>query len=126
MKVSEVLIEARALIEDERSWTQGAYYRDAEGVDFADYRGSTPLMPTQYCSAGAVRWAAGCDSPTEVDSKTLLAAYKLLKRSARDTGRLSAGSWETVVAYNDAATHEQVLAVFDAAIAAAGTSEQGG
>ena len=132
MKVSEALVEARALIEDEQSWTQGTDWRDAEGGEIypsgwlalARDDGPAPGRPCQFCATGAVRWVclkAEEREPTQTAS-TYTKALMLLNRTAgrltNEHGRVS------MAAYNDSASHADVLLAFDLAIATARIDEQ--
>jgi hypothetical protein len=49
MKPSDILIEARALIDQPQNWTQYVYMRDKEGVETKDY-----AQASSYCGLGAI------------------------------------------------------------------------
>lgn len=56
--VAEVLEAAASLIEPEGAWTQGAYYRDANGREiYADRREAAC-----FCALGAIRIAGDYDA----------------------------------------------------------------
>ena len=132
MKVSEALVEARALIEDERNWTQGTDWRDIEGgeiyplgwLELARDVGPAPDPPCQFCATGAVRWVcleAEEREPTRTVN-TCTKALMLLNRTAR---RLTYGhGYLPMAAYNDGHDHTDVLLAFDLAIATARIDEQ--
>lgn len=97
---AQVLQEARALIE--AGWCQGPFYRLEQGAE-------------QYCAIGAVRRVVGTDYETfgYVRHDPAEAALSLVAR------RISHGTFCCAIAYNDARgrTKEQVLALFDRALA---------
>jgi hypothetical protein len=88
-----LLGEARQLIAARQHWTRGIY-RTLSG---------------KYCAVGALQ-AAG---QILHDAAAQKAAHELLKAVARNRG------FPTAETMNDRSTHEQVLAAFDEAIAAA-------
>lgn len=90
-----LLREARALIEAEEAWTQGAY-RALDG---------------KRCAVGAVRAAARKAGWRGFRAKG--EAHTLLLAAAKERG------FGGVELMNDRSTHVQVLAAFDAAIARA-------
>lgn len=104
MTTSQILREARKLIEKPENWTQGAYARDKDGneVDVCDDAACC------FCSMGAVALAAGGQQ------NGALARMELTKFTL-------AG----VAAFNDVYSHAEVLSLFSKAIAAAEASEAG-
>lgn len=102
---------ARKLIEEPKGWTQGQFARDSEGF---------PMLPHSpiavcFCSIGATLRATMGHTPrsaaTPGQRQRHIGALDLLR------GFLPAHS--DIVTFNDTHTHEEVLAVFDKAIAAA-------
>ena len=91
--IVQLLTDARALIEDERSWVQHDYEtRDG-----------------RYCAVGALRYAARFMHPPE----PLIAASRLLLAVARERG------FSKIEKLNDRSSQERVLSAFDEAIARA-------
>lgn len=102
-RVKALLIRARKRINDPEHWTQGANARDKEGR--VAWRGDSSA--TCWCAYGAVT--------TETRHISNVVARMRLVGLA-----LIALRWQgDVMIYNDTHTHEQVLAVFDEAIALA-------
>ncbi len=100
MTLREVLVEARRILENV-GWCQGTYARDENSVAIlTDDPGAC-----QFCVMGALYFASD-DSDVEEEARALL-------------NTVVEGS---IVAYNDAPgrTKEEVLAVFDLAIARCG------
>jgi hypothetical protein len=91
---ARLLAAARALIENEQNWVQGAYY--------------TP--DRKRCAVGALRAATQADWH---GSGTKMEAHALLLAVASERG------FDKVETMNDNSTHAEVLAAFDAAIARA-------
>ena len=94
MPAARLLIAARALIENEQAWVQGAYY--------------TP--DRKRCAVGALRAATQADwhgSGTKMEAHALLLAVA------------SARGFDKVETMNDNSTHAEVLSAFDEAIARA-------
>ena len=132
MKVSELLTRARALIEDERSWTQGAEWRDAQGGEIdpwawqrlANDGGPQPNPPCQFSAAGAVRWVSLEAREQEPGStrvtyfQALMMLNKMARRMTNEHGRVN------IAHYNDASGHADVLMAFGFAIATARIDEQ--
>jgi hypothetical protein len=89
----QLLVTARALIEDERNWIQHDYEtRDG-----------------RYCAVGALRYAARFMGPPG----PLLAASKIMLGVARERG------FSKIEKMNDRSSHTRVLSAFDEAIARA-------
>jgi hypothetical protein len=96
MTPREILIAARALIADLKSWTQGAYQRDAKG------RMCKPENAVCWCSEAAIlRSGRGFPAPTWAAADILQSVVGGL-----------------IFDWNDAPdrTHAEVLAAFDRAI----------
>ena len=98
MKTSELLIAAKAKIANPVNWIQGLYAADAK----RERTSPTSVEAVCFCSMGAVY---------SVES------MKSLRRIAEIA--LDNFANDDIVGYNDAHTHEQVMAVWDKAIAAA-------
>lgn len=111
MNTKEILIEARNIISDEKNWTQGAEAREQNGDPVS------PRCPWAvcFCSIGAVHRAA-----IKIVNNGF-GVYSL------DTSRLRTGAvgalakelkcYTHIDQFNDASTHQEVLALFDRAIA---------
>lgn len=95
MTTREILVKARALIEDPERWTQGAWARDAWGNKTLDSRDNA----VAFCVAGAMCRVSG----------------DMVPRDAWAAFELAAG--DGISRFNDAQTHADVLAVLDKAIA---------
>ena len=103
MDTVRILKEARALISDEKNWTQDSFARNSAGekVEPANERAVC------FCAIGALAKAA-CLAP-ELD----LPAENFIQDEAYMLG------WINVPEFNDNHTHSEVLALFDRAIARA-------
>lgn len=101
MKVSKVLIAARAVIADPKNWTKGSFAKDANGHK----RYAIAPEAVCWCALGAVMRVGAND--------VLFGAACYWLDGA-------AGTW--MGGYNDAHTHAEVLEVFDRAIASAEAS----
>lgn len=97
----ELLTHARKLIADEKSWTKGTLARDAFGQEIS----ADDPKACKFCAVGAIERAT-CD----LDAVGQLYAVRVL----RDTLGLTTNipEWND----DDARTHAEVLAGFDAAI----------
>jgi hypothetical protein len=104
MKPSELLIAAKALIEDPKHWTTGALARDKDG-NVTSSQGEEAVC---FCSWGAFNKIEQATN----DERAAEAASEYLRLAVPDGSRMPA-------VYNDSHTHEQVMAMWDAAIAAA-------
>ena len=101
MKESERLIAAKALIADERNWTQEVYARNAAMKEVS------PLDPTAtcFCSLGALRKVSGWAHDDSLPGKYFAqSAVYLLKLDGY------------IDLFNDNNTHEAVMEMFDLAI----------
>ena len=110
MRTSEVLRQARKLIEKPESWTQRVRARDANGFE------TGALAPTAaaWCSDGALG-AVCCRDEQKTWFEDMRTAQTHLDRAA--------GS-QNFVEFNDTHTHAEVLDLFDQAIAAAEQEEK--
>lgn len=98
--------KARALIEDPKNWTQGAYATDKDGVALDQPLDDEAVC---FCMIGAIRRAEG--SPLEeVTRQNVRLLWAALDNMAN--GEALAYSHE----YNDTHTHAEVLAFLDSAI----------
>lgn len=103
MDTVQILKEARALIADEKNWTQDSFARNSAGetTEPADDEAVC------YCAIGALakvaRLSPECNLPAE----------NLVEEEALMLG------WINVPEFNDNHTHAEVLALFDRAIARA-------
>lgn len=112
----EILEKGRDRIADPARWFKGAFadrsHRPAvpDDVLFADCR---------VCAWGAINWAA-CGDPydTGLNGAAASEAYNLLGGAIRSREGTKAGRFVSVPGFNDrpTTTHEDILAVFDAAI----------
>lgn len=104
MKPSEILIAARAKIEDPENWIQGVEARAEDGTHVVPW--STDAVC--WCAIGSIRSVVGRCAPY------WLARGYLDKTTTGDTAE-----------YNDATgrTHAEILAAFDRAIALADADE---
>lgn len=98
--VVQILKDARALIADEKNWTQGALARGPSG-GVVSYKSSVAVC---FCSIGAIeRIAKKSTKALQVVEKF----YRILP------------SGDGLADFNDSHTHAEVLALFDRAIARA-------
>jgi hypothetical protein len=95
----DILVAARALIEQPKAWTQGEYARDKKGNRVP----LTSRQATCWCAMGATGRAQAGNIPAGV--------------RARDRLRAAIGD-RSIPGWNDAPerTHAEVLAAFDRAI----------
>ena len=111
-----VLIEARKLIEDPEHWLQGQYAATDK---------SLPVHPkdekaVRFCSVGAVVHLLPPDTLPEAEVRQHSVAVRTLdpvwftREKAR---RVLLHGDRCIAQYNDTHTHEEVLAVWDLAIA---------
>jgi len=103
MTTAEYLREMRKLIEKPENWCQGEYARDANGNRVHDGSGAA----TRWCALGSY-WKVRYSHP-EFETTPL----NLLAKAATQRGV------QGVADFNDSHTHEEVLALFDEAIAEA-------
>lgn len=101
MKTSEVLKAAKARIATPETWTQDVFAKDNEGCEIMGYS----RFAVCFCSIGAIQ---------AVTSK------------GRDFGAeyyLNRQTYGNIAKFNDSHTHEEVMAAWDRAIAAAEADE---
>jgi hypothetical protein len=112
MTTAEILSQARDLISEPACWNQGCAARDAngreieapdDGVEAAQHEDAV-----MWCAGGAIMWVAGDD----------YASAQYLFERANEIQSVRIGPW------NDRATHADVLAAFDRAIAVASAEDQ--
>lgn len=101
----QILKEARELLSDEKRWTRGAGARDANGV-VTDILGSDAQC---WCAAGALRKVVGRCPDVDDNDNEFIGAREALRRQQKN---------EFVSMFNDRSSHAEVVALFDAAIAA--------
>jgi len=94
MKVSELLKQAKSLIEDEEHWCCGVFARDKSG---------NPCTPR---SQKAVAWC----STGALQNKSFSEVYAEARLLLRKHMGMS------VIQFNDSHTHEEVIKAWDAAI----------
>lgn len=113
MNLSDFMIGAKALIEDESSWTTRWFARDADGVAVR----SMDDKAVCFCSLGAIErfagWELGCDP---------LINGRNLTQDAQELLTTVMGGL-LVEEYNDAHTHKEVMAMWDEAIEVAKQAE---
>lgn len=99
MDSQTVLVKAREIIADPSHWHQ----RTSAKNELGNHTSAVSPDAVSWCAYGALQRAAGSlDSPL-----TALAALKLRRHT---------GMYATIVSFNDASTHEEVLELFDKAI----------
>jgi len=96
MTPAEILIAARALIAEEKSWCQGALARNAAGVATTPYRPGA----VAFCSVSAIDLIGGL-------TESVHDAYAALALFCDDRPTV----------FNDSHTHAEVLDAYDKAIA---------
>lgn len=104
MNTVQILKDARALIADEKNWTQDSFARDSGGL---------PIDPTNddavcFCAIGALARAVGSNPDGELPAENFLVS-EMLEWDARDS----------IPDFNDNHTHADILSLFDRAIARA-------
>jgi hypothetical protein len=96
----EALEAARKLIEDEDHWNKGEYAVDGDGMRV----GPTSYRAYSYCAIGAL-----CAATKKGARRVYFhPAYQALEKALP----------QEIADFNDSHTHAEVLAAFDAAIAA--------
>lgn len=99
MNTLEVLKAGRKLISDPRKWTQDTYARDSDGLCVS----GEDAAAVCFCSIGAVQHVTGKCHNIETEKVCEI---------------LSEAAGMHIAYYNDKHSHEDVLAVWDRAIAA--------
>lgn len=111
MKISETLIQARALIEDEAHWTQGFYAQITKAPFVVDVQcGVLNRQASCYCSLGAVTKVAYTKGKPGEDFNLSMKGREYLHKAARRKGFIS------MIELNDTGIHADVLKAFDLAI----------
>lgn len=100
---------AKALIDTPEKWTTHQYARDEEG-NSVSFWAWDEVTPTCYCSIGAIAKVQGGITKAEAGT-----AVRLLDAAAFGPAANSCA----IAYYNDSHTHEEVMAVWDKAIAKA-------
>lgn len=95
MKISEQLKAAKALISDPSKWIKGEYAEDSEGNSVEP----EAWYACKFCSLGAIRHANNYETDYTDPVHFLEQALKI-----------------DVPAWNDRATHEEIMVGFDKAI----------
>ena len=113
-KIKDLLIKARELISDKANWTKDAPARMLEFDGF--YQSTDPEDPEacQWCATGAVERAFH-DNPDFDEMRDF--RFKTAAQMALDAATPYGGG--SILSFNDHyySTHEQILAIFDKAIA---------
>lgn len=109
-KISEILKQAKALIADEKSWTQGEAARNSQG----EYTYSLNPDAVCWCSAGAVNKV----------TKDNWLVIETIAKHLHTTLEQDFNYYEGIPNYNDEHTHAEVMAFWDKAIAAAEAREE--
>lgn len=122
-EVIRILREARERLTDPQNWMKGDYWPGYRQDPF--YKSAQRMREvTCYCSLGAVHVAAGeIPGHAEQGAPDQLAIGFLHEalRMQREDGTVVGGGYELVADFNDSSetTHEEVLELFDVAIAIA-------
>ena len=100
--IARELKHAKAFIRDKEHWTQGKFARNPEGIQ------CDPLSADafQFCAVGALRHVNG-----SALSVSYLSARFYLDMAVNMMGI------STVLEFNDSRTHEEVMELYDIAIA---------
>lgn len=103
--VSQILKDARALIEDPKRWTQGAFARTATLLPIG------PIQPkaTCWCALGAI---------TKVSKERTALGHRMSIAIECAIVELP-DDFNSIDSFNDNTTHDKVLTLFDRAIARA-------
>ena len=99
MTTRELLVKARALIEDPDNWTQGMSVKEVQNAATGEIR-------KQYCARGAL---------AEVRDKSGANDWEPFRKSAMRKLREAIGG-RNVVVFNDRYLHRDVLGMFDRGI----------
>lgn len=102
----EVLVAAKALIDDPKHWTVGTYARDACGNSVNEMSSKA----CKFCSMGAVYRAAKTAYGFTGMAQPALAVLGATVAELNETRH------QSVSHFNDTHTHEKVMELFDKAI----------
>lgn len=108
--VTKLLTEAKLLISDKVNWAQGVYAKNEKGLTVDNMDDEA----TCFCSLGALHRAAVTGIVNHfIERDAINTLHEVIP--VRPEG------WRSIAAYNDGAgrTHEEVMKVFDDAIALA-------
>lgn len=106
MKTSDLLINAKALINTPDKWTQGHFARDRLGLEISPRTDQAVC----FCSLGAMM-RVNYDEP-------YIPAVKALGRAITGDDTIGYyGAFQAVHEFNDKHTHAEVMGMFDKAIA---------
>lgn len=114
-KASQFLVEAKKLIDSPEKWTQDSFAKDQTGAEVS-YASS---QATCFCSLGALRRVElneFCDDSGELRERS----KRFLNRAIEET---TSYSLYGIAPFNDEASHEEVMAVWDEAIKLAKSKE---
>lgn len=114
MDTKTFLIQAKGLIDTPEKWAQEAYALDHEGREAGEWEDRA----CRFCTVGALyRTSFGVREQVQlIDTNEVLnSAYILLDRIMRE----KYGHRGSLIGFNDSHTHQEVMALFDAAIEAA-------
>ena len=108
-EAKKLLVEARKLISNERCWTQKATAKKLAYDGYLEATIATDPDACQWCASGAVEKVfASWNSP-----------YSGFRKQAISALSMASSGHRSIIGLNDCChtTHDQVLAVFDKAIA---------
>lgn len=114
MKVSELLKSSKELIIDPTHWTQKYLARDQNGKS-TNYAGEDAVC---WCSLGAVEKIT-----IDVFGSEYLVARYNARNAAIDCLNMASNGCGCITTFNDEHTHEEVIDMFDKAIALAQKDE---
>lgn len=105
LNTKRLLVEAKALISDEKHWTKGWFAVDAEGVNVSSYSKDA----CGFCMVGALTRSQRYLFGERSEEAVFVQANNLLKECSNAY---------TVASFNDSpeTTHAMVMEVFDKAI----------
>lgn len=108
MKTSDLMIEAKKLIDTSEKWTQGNFATDKYGMEVS----YASEKATCFCSLGALRSVAYKEWRSTCELKELDEAKSFINTAIDNT---SPNIWG-IAGFNDTSTHEEVMDVWDDAI----------
>jgi len=97
-KVSEILKEAKKLIEKEKHWTQKTYARDSQGVSISP----DSIYAVSFCAIGAIMEVC--------ETRQTAKYYRYLQKA------LPSDFERNLSYFNDNSSHKEVMQLFDKAI----------